>query len=89
MSLYQSDVQIQKKLEKTEKEFQNKMRKNKSSDKKKSFDKKQFWKYKKNWKISIEFQSSDFVNNDEVRLKMNLEFIYQEKNSDIWLNLNS
>ena len=64
------------------------MKKNKNSDKKNS-DKKQFWKCKRHWKTSIEFQSNDFVNNDEMRLKMNLEFIYQKRNSDIWLDLNS
>ena len=42
MFLYQNDVQIEKKLKKTEKEFQSKMRKNKNSDKKKSSDKKKF-----------------------------------------------
>ena len=36
MSLYQNDVQIKKELEKTEKEFQSKMKKDKNSDKKNS-----------------------------------------------------
>ena len=35
MFLYQNDIQIEKELKKTEKEFQSKMKKNENSDKKK------------------------------------------------------
>ena len=52
---YQNNVQIWKKLEKTEKKNQNKIEKEKSSDKIKSFDKKQFWKYEKIKKLTLSF----------------------------------
>ena len=55
MFLYQNDIQIKKKLEKTEKKFQSKMRKDKNFDKKKNSDKKSFEDVRKTEKLTLSF----------------------------------
>ena len=55
MSLYQNDIQIEKKLEKTEKKSQNKMRKDKNSDKKKVLIKKNSENVKETEKLVLSF----------------------------------